>query len=93
MNYQSITKLQNESGYGEMQQLINTGQAWSLEGHVGRQAMNALEMGACMLPLQRHVDYYGNMLPSRKDLKPGTKGTFKNCVQFWTDFVVNGYEF
>jgi len=29
------------------------------------------------------VDYYGNRIPSRKELKRGTKGTFQNCVNFW----------
>ena len=93
MNYQAITKLQKEAGYGEMQQMINTGQCWMMEGYTGRQAMNALEIGACMLPKVRRIDYYGNVVPSRYDVKPGTKGTFQHCQGFWVDYVDNGYVF
>ena len=92
MNYQSITKLQKEFGFAELQNLINTGQAWKMEGSVGREAMQALEVGACMLPKQDYYDYYGNTVPSRDKLKPGTKGTYQNSKQYWSkvhelDFV------
>jgi len=93
MNYQQITKLQNDAGYGQMQQMINTGQAWLMEGHIGRQAMNCLESGACMLPKVPRRDYWGNRVPSRDELKPGTKGTYQNSQDFWQDFVDNGFEF
>lgn len=93
MNTQRIKKLQKETGYDEMQRLIDSGQAWLMEGYVGRQAMNALEIGACMLPTERCTYYYGGTVPSRYDVKPGTKGSYKRCADFWNAFEVRGYVF
>jgi hypothetical protein len=83
MNHNTIKKLQKVNGFYEMQQMINNGMAWKMEGSVGRQAMYLLEVGACMLPKKTHRDFYGNMIPSRDDLKAGTKGTYKNTVSFY----------
>lgn len=83
INEKQIRELQKSYGFDEMQKLIDNGMAWKLEGHVGRQASAALESGACMLPKERHKDYYGNIVPSRDDLKEG-KGTLQNCQEFWT---------
>lgn len=58
-----------------MQALINSGQAWQMEGFVGRQAMNMIEAGLCMLGTKSHKDYYGNKIPSRYEVKSGTKGS------------------
>lgn len=57
------------------QHLIDTGMAWRLEGHVGRTAMQLIEDGQCMLGEERHKDYWGNLMPSRHDVVPGTKGS------------------
>ena len=95
MNFQSITKLQKEHGFDEMQKLINDGSAWKLEGSFGRQAMALLESGACMLPKSFKVDYYGNRIPSRDVLKAGTKGTYQNSKRFWENVeagVIDLYE-
>ena len=78
-----ITALQKSYGFSEMQELIDKGHAWTLEGSVGREASRLLESGACMLPKEFKVDYYGNRVPSRDVLKPGSKGTFKNSQNFW----------
>lgn len=56
-----------------------------MEGSVGRFAMDCLEAGVCMLPRERRIDYYGQTVPSRNDLKAGTKGTYQNAVRFWTE--------
>lgn len=66
-----------------MQALIDNGTAWKMEGSCGRAAMAALESGACFLPEQAYSDYWGNRVPSRNDLKEGTKGTLSNAVAFW----------
>ena len=84
MNYQTIKKLQKTYGYDQMQEMINTGTAWKMEGAFGRSAMSTLETGACMLPKEAYYDYYGNRVPSRDELKKGTKGTYQNCVSFWS---------
>lgn len=61
--------------------LINTGQAWQLEGHVGRTAMALIEEGVCALGPESVSDYYGNTLPGRFDVEPGTLGS----VEFVND--------
>lgn len=57
------------------QRLINNGQAWRLEGHVGRTAMGLIESGRCVLGEQAHRDFYGNYVPSRTQVQEGTKGS------------------
>ena len=58
-----------------MQMLINTGDAWRLEGSVGRAAMNLIESGVCALGYESHRDYYGNRVPARDEVEDGTKGS------------------
>ena len=89
MNYATIKKLQKEYGVANMQDMINSGQCWKMEGSIGRAAMDMLTCGACMLPKVPRMDYYGNRVPSRDVLKAGTKGTYQNSVNFWTK-VENG---
>ena len=83
MTIKEITELQKEFGYLEIQEMINTGLAWQMEGSVGRQAMQSLESGACYLPTKTYKDYYGNVVPDRNLLEDGTKGTLLNCKRFW----------
>ena len=83
MNFKKITALQKQYGFAEMQEKINTGMAWKLEGSVGREAMSLLDSGACMLPKEFKVDAYGNRVPSRDVVKDGSKGSYKNSVTFW----------
>ncbi len=64
-----------------MQELINTGTAWKLEGSVGRSAMALIESGECMLGEEGHRDYWGNYVPSRHEVKSGTKGSPEYCKQ------------
>jgi hypothetical protein len=58
------------------QYLIDTGQAWLLEGHVGRTAMRLIEDGYCTLGPTPHRDFYGNRIPARSEVVPGTVGTY-----------------
>lgn len=57
------------------QELVNSGDAWQLEGHVGRTAMDLISAGKIMLGEEGHRDYYGNYVPSRHEVQPGTKGS------------------
>lgn len=57
------------------QDLIDSGMAWKLEGHVGRTAMGMIEAGQCMLGEVGHRDYWGNYVPSRTEVEAGTKGS------------------
>jgi hypothetical protein len=61
-----------------IQRRINDGSIWLFEGSAGREAMALLEAGYCMLPKHATRDYWGNYLPARDELKPGTKGTWQN---------------
>lgn len=58
-----------------LQELINSGAAWRLEGAVGRAAMDAIRSGECILGETGHRDYWGNYVPSRTEVQSGTKGS------------------
>ena len=60
-----------------LQELINSGTAWRLEGSVGRAAMACIESGCCILGEEGHTDFWGNYVPSRFEVKPGTKGSIE----------------
>lgn len=69
------------------QNLIDSGQAWRLEGSIGRAAMDHLEAGLCVLGETGHRDYYGNYVPSRTEVEPGSKGSVQyaaeRCPERW----------
>ena len=90
MKYSQLVRMQKDHGFWDDQQQINSGQVWKMEGSQGRHAMDLLSSGACMLPKTHYHDYYGNRVPSRDDLKSGTKGTFKNSVKFYEN--IDHYE-
>jgi hypothetical protein len=69
----------------KMQELIDEGIAWSMEGAIGREAMSGLESGKYFLPNESHKDYYGNHIPSREQVKEGTKGSLSNSYDFYQD--------
>lgn len=85
MDINTIREFQQAYGYSQVQEWIDTGLAWKLEGSVGRGAMDALGTGACFLPDTPAMDYYGNRIPSRDELKDGSKGTLLNSQRFWSD--------
>lgn len=58
-----------------IQELIDTGQAWQLEGHIGRQCMAAIEAGEAMLGSKPHRDFYGNLVPAWWMVEAGSKGS------------------
>jgi len=61
--------------YVSIQNAINSGM-WGLQGSYGRTMMEAINSGACLLGKSRARDYYGNVIPSRDDVKAGTKGSY-----------------
>lgn len=60
----------------DVQALINSGMAWRLEGSIGRTCMAYLEAGRVMCGTEARKDFWGNVVPSRYDVQPGTKGSF-----------------
>jgi hypothetical protein len=57
------------------QSLINNGMAWRLEGSIGRECMRLIESGHAILGDKAHTDYWGNTVPGRDWVIPGTKGS------------------
>lgn len=58
----------------EIQNRINNGRVWSFDGAAGRQAIDLLGSGVCELGEKGHKDFWGNYVPSRHEVKPGTMG-------------------
>jgi len=69
------------------QELINTGQCWMMDGRTGRTAMRLLEDGYCVLGEVGHNDYYGNYVPARTEVEPGSKGSVEYAEKL-TGFTV-----
>ena len=61
--------------YTSVQRAINSGSAWSFQGSYGRTMMAAIESGRCLLGKDGARDYYGNYIPSRDEVREGTKGS------------------
>lgn len=59
-----------------LQTMINGGH-WSFQGSVGRAMMAAIEAGVCALGPEPARDYWGNRIPSRSEVEPGTKGSIE----------------
>lgn len=68
----------------QLQEWVDSGTAWKLEGHVGRTAMDALRDGALVLPPQRENDYWGNTVPSYTDVSDevGSPGSVANAEAY-----------
>lgn len=80
---EGVTEADEMECYQALQRAINDGTAWCFQGSCGRAMMNAIEEGYCMLGRKPAHDYYGNRIPSRDEVKPGTKGSY--------DYVANRY--
>lgn len=85
MTIKQITELQKTNGVYEIQEVINNGSIWMIEGSHGRRAMEYLNAGVCYLPLKRYYDYWGNLCPSRSELKKGNIGSLQHAKSFWSD--------
>jgi len=56
------------------QKLVDTGQAWKLQGSYGRTASAMLNAGFIKFPKKKTYDYYGNPIPMRKKVQTKLKG-------------------
>ena len=68
-------EVDDDTYYSTVQRAINEGSAWWLQGSYGRSMMLAIEAGRCMLGPNARDDAYGNHIPSRHEVQPGTKGS------------------
>jgi len=79
-----------EQYYKSIQRAINGGM-WSLQGSYGRTMMDAIEGGHCVLGREGVRDYWGNYIPSRFEVKSGTKGSVEFVADHygdkWADFI------
>jgi hypothetical protein len=79
-----------------MQAGINAGTVWKLEGSIGRAAMNMIEAGKCMVGQEPRFDYWGNQIPARDMLQPGSLGTpdyvAEHMGQAWLDILLDADE-
>jgi hypothetical protein len=64
-----------------IQRAINSGTGWSLQGSYGRAMMRAIEAGEAMLGPNASYDAYGNKIPARSEVAPGTKGSREFVVE------------
>ena len=68
--------------YQSIQRAINA-KSWSFQGSYGRAMMEAISAGKCLLGETSATDYYGNRIPSRYQVKDGTKGS-PSYVKKWS---------
>lgn len=66
----------NEDIHAVIQRAINLGM-WGPQGSYGRAMMDAIKSGHCLLGRAPAVDYYGNRIPSRSEVKPGSMGSIQ----------------
>ncbi len=58
-----------------LQNLIDNGEGWQSEGALSQAIVKALEDGTCVLGVVAHRDYNGHVVPARRDVEPGAKGS------------------
>ena len=86
MNLRDVYVIEGEEPTDEMgyyksvQHAINSG-AWSLQGSYGRTMMGAIESGHCVLGRNSARDYWGNRIPARDEVMPGTKGSVEYVAE------------
>jgi len=77
--------------FAAIQRAINSGSAWSFQGSYGRTMMDAIEGGRCVLGREPARDYWGNRIPSRDEVKQGTKGSYDYVANArgadWADMI------
>ena len=63
--------------FESLQRAINGLTAWRMQGSYGRAMMQAINDGYCMLGREHTRDYWGTRIPSRDEVRQGTKGSFE----------------
>ena len=68
-------EMSEEDEIAFFQSMIDNGSVWHFQGHYGRTAADLIESGYCVLGPNGVRDYWGNYVPSRDEVEPGTKGS------------------
>lgn len=80
-----------EEYYTAVQEAINEGTAWKFQGGVGRRLLDAITSGRCLFGKTCAWSYYGNYIPSREEVTPGTKGSLeyviRRCGEDWANYI------
>jgi len=76
VNVNGFEEFDGDSYYRAIQRAINEG-AWILQGSYGRDMMEAINNGYCLLGKKSFTDYWGNVIPSRFQVKSHTKGSME----------------
>lgn len=99
MNFNDVMMIEGAAGheaadareyFAAVQRQINEGN-WGLQGMHGCAMMVAIERGECMLGKRRALDYWGNVIPVRDEVEPGTKGSKEYVANEhgddWADYM------
>ena len=78
---ESYEDASEQDTHDALQRMINSGTAWKLQGSYGRAMMDALNAGYCVLGTAPATDYWNNRIPSRDEVKAGTKGSVDYVAQ------------
>jgi hypothetical protein len=89
-NIETEEYVDDQEYYASIQRAINAG-SWTFQGSYGRAMMDAISAGYCVLGRKEFNDYYGNRIPSRDQVQPGTKGSAEYVEerqgQEWLEFI------
>jgi hypothetical protein len=90
-NIESEDEVSDIDYFRSIQVAINSGSAWAFQGSYGRTMMVAIDCGYCVLGKSPARDYYGNRIPSRDEVKSGTKGSREYVVdamgEEWANYM------
>lgn len=75
----------------DAQKWINSASAWLFDDATGRALIGFIRSGQCCLGHQSRRDYWGLIIPSRDEVKPGTHGSLdfvrKQMGNEWADAI------
>jgi hypothetical protein len=79
--YEAVHKEIMAGPDADLQELVDSGQAWRAEGHIGRTAMAGLESGALVCAPEPGYDFYGSRIPAYWQVEDelGSAGSVANA--------------
>ncbi len=73
-NIESDSEISELEYFKSIQRIINSGM-WAMQSGHGRTMLIAIQEGLCLLGKAGSRDPFGNYIPSRDEVKEGTKGS------------------